>query len=149
MIDEQLTRNFHLSEFLSSDMAVRAGIDNTPPAVELGNIRGFLAPGMQRVRDLLGSPVLVSSGYRSPALNAAVRGSKTSQHMHGLAADFTCPGFGSPLQVARALLASAVEFDQLIQEGQWVHISFTARPRRVVLTAVFSAAGVSYRTGLV
>jgi len=150
MIDERLSPNFWLSEFLHSDTAVRRGLDNTPGDPELSNIRTMLAPGMQSVRDCLGMGVFVTSGYRSPSVNAAVRGSKASQHMAGLAADFVCPSFGSPLTVARHIVThcTQVRFDQLIQEGSWVHISFSAKPRGEVLTAHFGPNGVTYTHGL-
>lgn len=149
MNDERLTADFHLSEFLHSDKAVRLGLDNTPDAAVLGAIRNFLAPGMQQVRDLIGAPINISSGYRAPQVNAAVGGSRSSQHMQGLAADFTSPFFGTPLQIARAIVASRITFDQLIQEGTWVHISFSAKPRRSVLTAKFTNGVASYSHGLV
>lgn len=149
MNDERLTADFHLSEFLHSEKAVRLGLDNTPDAAVLGAIRNFLAPGMQQVRDLIGAPITISSGYRAPQVNAAVGGSRSSQHMQGLAADFTAPFFGTPLQIARAIVASHIKFDQLIQEGSWVHISFSANPRRDVLTAKFTNGVASYSHGLV
>lgn len=149
MIDERIVPSFHLSEFLQSETAARKGLDNTPMTADLANIRNFLAPGMQAVRELLGRPVTITSGYRAPAVNQAVGGARNSQHMVGLAADFICPGFGAPLQIARALVASHITFDQVIQEGSWVHISFSAKPRRVVLTASFTPTGVVYRDGLV
>ncbi len=150
MTDERLTANFWLSEFLASDTAVRLGIDNAPGALHEANIRNVLAPGMQAVRDLLGVPVLISSGYRSPALNAAVRGSQSSQHCSGHAADFRAPSFGSPRKVCEAIVAAMerVKFDQLIHEGSWVHISFSPRRRNEVLTAHFRPGGVSYTRGL-
>jgi hypothetical protein len=123
-------------------------LDNTPDAAVLGAIRNFLAPGMQEVRDLIGAPIHISSGYRSPMVNAAVGGSRSSQHTQGLACDFTAPFFGTPLQICRAIVASKLTFDQLIQEGGWVHISFSAKPRRSVLTAVFKGGAVSYKPGL-
>lgn len=146
---EKLSKSFVLAEFLDSHTGIRMGIDNNPDAVVIAGIRSFLAPGMQKVRDLLGHPVVISSGYRCPALNRAVGGSRNSDHMRGLAADFTCPGYGRPLDVARAIAASWIEFDQLIQEGgQWVHLSFSAKPRKQVLTAKFSNGGVNYAVGL-
>lgn len=76
--------------------------------------------------------MIITSGYRSAELNAAVKGSKTSQHMIGQAIDFTCPGFGSgPHDVAHAL-AQRMEIlgiDQLILENGWVHVSFSLSPR--------------------
>ncbi len=152
MTDERLQQSFWLSEFLRSDTAQRRGLDNTPNAQALANIKLVLAPGMQRVRNLLLQPVLVTSGYRSPAVNAAVGSGHTSQHLQGLAADFVCPEFGTPRRVAQCLLehASEIRFDQLIWEGAWVHVSFTrSAPRGEVLTAHFMAGGgVAYSTGI-
>lgn len=150
MTDEILQQSFRLSEFVRSDYAVRQGIDNMPKARELANLRNILAPGMQRVRDCLGAPVFVTSGYRCPELNRAIGGSASSQHCKGLAADFICPSFGTAKKVARHLLEHGdLRFDQLIWEGGWVHISFTeGAPRRQVLTAHFTGGGVSYAEGL-
>jgi zinc D-Ala-D-Ala carboxypeptidase len=134
----QLTANFTLAEFTASNTAIRHDIDNTPPPRIMQNIRLILAPAMEEVRGLLDAPCRISSGYRSPRLNKLVRGSPSSQHMDGLAADFTCARFGKPLEVARAIAASGIEFDQLINEfGAWVHISFAApgaTPRRELLS---------------
>lgn len=148
MTDEKLSANFHLSELLASQEAARRGITNVPGIADLANIRTFLGPGMQSVRDLLKVPISISSGFRCAALNRAVGGSPTSQHMVGLAADFIAPDFGSPLQIARAIVASKLSFDQLIMEGTWCHISFTATPRRQVLTAKFVNGKPQYSPGL-
>lgn len=149
-MDERLTDNFFLSEFLASDTAARLGIDNTPPAQVMATIRNVLAPGMQAVRDLLGVPILISSGYRSPELNRAIRGAQNSQHSTGHACDFRAPGFGTPRAVCDLLVRhiERLKFDQLIHEGGWAHISFAPRPRNQVLTAHFTPQGVSYTQGL-
>ena len=149
MIDEKITPHFHLSEFLASQDAVRFGIDNIPSALVLANIRNLLAPGLQYVRDKLGHPISISSGYRCPELNTRVGGASNSDHMSGLAADFICPGYGSPKQVCEAIIRSGVGFDQLIHEGTWVHISFDQRPRCQVLTAHFRRGHkTTYTVGL-
>ncbi|MES2959817.1 MAG: D-Ala-D-Ala carboxypeptidase family metallohydrolase [Pseudomonadota bacterium] len=150
MSDERVTADFWLSEFLASDTAERLAIDNTPPPQVLATLRNVLIPAMQQVRDLLGTAVLVSSGYRSPALNAAIRGSQSSQHVTGHACDFRAPRFGTPRVVARHLVdhMQTLHFDQLIWEGGWVHISFGPRPRSQVLTAHFTPRGVSYTQGV-
>lgn len=152
MIDEKIVPSFWLSEFIQSDTALRLGIDNSPKPTELQNIRSILAPGMQRVRECLGMPVFITSGYRSPDLNRAVKGAPDSAHTHGLAADFKCPNFGTPLAVARYLVQRSPDlgFEQLIQEGAWVHIAFPApgdKPSYDVLTAHFNGA-VTYTHGL-
>lgn len=129
-----LSTNFTLDEFTHSQTAARNGIDNTPPDSLLPTLRQT-AYGMELVRTLLGDKaVLVSSGYRGPALNAAVNGSNGSQHLLGEAVDFTCPSYGNPEQIVRAIVASNIPFDQVIQEfGRWVHISFGPRNRRQAL----------------
>lgn len=116
-------------------------MDNTPTPEVLANMRGALVPMLEQIRQILGYPLIISSGYRSPAVNAAVGGSKTSAHMEGYAADFICPKFGSPLDVARKLQASNLEFDQIIQEGNWVHASADPRMRQLAMTAHFGPDG--------
>lgn len=151
MIDERLQNNFWLSEFLRSDMAVRKGLDNTPLPTEMANIRNVLAPGMQRIRNHLRQPVLITSGYRGPEVNRAVGGSVTSQHLHGLAADIICPEYGPPRAVALELQAhmGVLRIDQLIYEGNWVHVSFVpGKPRNESLTAHFRGGRVDYSPGI-
>lgn len=150
MNDTQLTKSFWLSEFVASETATRLGIDNAPPADVVAAITNVLAPGMQAVRDLLGVPVLVTSAYRCPELNAAVHGASSSQHLTGHACDFRAPGFGSPQQVARLLVEQmkGLRWDQLIYEGTWVHISFSPRPRFEALTAHFAGGRVTYTQGI-
>jgi zinc D-Ala-D-Ala carboxypeptidase len=152
MPDERLGSFFWLSEFLRSDTATRKGLANVPDAGALVNIRGVLAPGMERVRNLLAGPVHITSGYRAPEVNRAVGGSGASQHCQGLAADFIAPGFGTPRSIARHLMTHAPElrFDQLIFEGTWVHISFVpGKGRGEVLTAHFMAGQpVTYSRGV-
>ncbi len=151
LVDQPVSADFRLSEFLRSETAVRRGLDNTPPAPVLANLVNVLAPGMQRVRDLLETPVQITSGYRSPELNRAVGGSSTSQHTLGLAADFVSPTFGNPRAICRFLLEhqAVLRWDQLIFEGTWVHISFAdQRPRGQVLTAHFAQGGVTYSPGI-
>lgn len=152
LLDHHISTSFRLSEFLRSESAQRHGIDNTPDAVALANIRNVLGPSMQRVRDLLETPVFVTSGYRSPQVNALVGGSRNSQHLQGLAADFTSPQFGSPRAICKHLLQhpDLIRWDQLIWEGTWVHISFLGQgaPRGQVLTAHFAGGGVTYSQGI-
>ena len=150
MIDPLISQHFRLSEFLDSDTATRLDLDNTPPPDVLATLRNVLIPGMEAVRSILGASVLITSGYRSPSVNAAVRGAASSQHVTGHAADFKCPDFGSPLEVATELVKhmQKLKFDQLIQEGNWCHISFAPRPRNQVLTAHFGGGRVSYTSGL-
>jgi hypothetical protein len=142
----RLSRYYTLARLVHSDTARERGIDNAPPPELIPNLR-LLARGLDRIRLLLGHPLEISSGYRSPALNAAVGGARNSQHAQGLAADFTCPDFGSPLAVARAMRDSGIAFDTLIYEfEEWIHVSFTVTPRRRVLTIYDAKEG--YLDGL-
>lgn len=144
-----LSTHFTLEEMTTSDTAVRLGIDNTPSAQVIDALYTTTA-GLERVRTILGVPLIVSSGYRCPKLNTAVHGAKTSQHLKGEAADFRAPEFGTPLQICRELLkyTDFIGFDQLLFEGTWCHISFSDQPRNEVLTAKFSGGSVTYTKGL-
>lgn len=125
-----LTPHFTLEELCASEFAARNGIDNTPPPEVVANLLR-LARMLEKVRGLLRKPILISSGYRSPELNARIGGSTRSAHMDGRAADFTCPAFGTPYQVARRIAAQRLGFDQMIHEyGRWVHLAVPARNER-------------------
>lgn len=138
----KLSPHFTLAELTVSATAARRGLDNTPPPAVLETLKATAAR-MEQVRAILGGkPIIVISGYRSPAVNAAVKGSRTSAHMTGHAVDFICPGFGLPRLVARRLAAELADFDQLIQEfGQWVHVGFGPGRRNQLLTASRTADG--------
>lgn len=142
----QLSEHFTLEELMFSSTAQRLGIDNTPNAVMVANLTNC-ASGLEEVRALLGRPMSIDSGYRCPDLNKAVGGASNSAHMTGYADDFVCPGFGTPEQIVKAIVASDIVFDQCIQEGTWVHISFDPAARKQVLTAHFGAAGTTYTQG--
>lgn len=141
-----LSLHFSLEELTRSSTAVRLGIDNTPTDEIIEHLK-VAADGMEQVRAILGSQIHVDSGYRCEALNAAVKGAKTSAHMEGYAVDFVCPGFGTPLEIVHLIEKSTIAFDQCIQEGTWVHISFDPQLRRRVLTAHFGAEGTTYTQG--
>jgi len=129
----RLSDFFTLDEFVASQYASRHGIDNSP-SLEIVAKLTRTGLEMDKVRRLLGRPVIVSSGYRCPTLNRAIGSDDDSQHVKGEAVDFICPGFGSPLDVFNKIRLSCIEFDQLIVEcGRWVHISFSPRKRRQCL----------------
>lgn len=149
----QLSRNFSLEELTVSQTAVRAGLLNNPSQTAQNNLR-ITAALLEQVRIVLRSrPITVTSGFRSVAVNELLGSHVTSGHCQGLAADFICPGFGTPREVCEAILESDIVFDQLIYEGGWIHISTvsgTKKARRQVLTAVFKAgAATTYLNGLV
>lgn len=141
----RLSEHFTLGELIFSSTAQRLGIDNEPPPNVLGHLYS-LAQGLERARFALnGMPIHIDSGYRSPALNAIVGGAKNSAHLDGDAADFICPPFGSPLVIVHFLaVQEGFRFDQLIQEGSWVHISFAPALRGEILTATFKDGKATY-----
>lgn len=144
-----LSSHFTLEEALFSSTALRLGISNEPTSPEIIQNLRVAAAGMESVRAILGSlPIHIDSWYRCGILNGMVNGSRTSAHMDGYAVDFTCSPY-SPLQIVQKIIASNILFDQCIQEGKWVHISFAPAMRRKVLTAHFDSHGeATYTEGI-
>ena len=143
-----LSEHFTLEEMVASQIATRRRLDNRPGVQELANLRRVCAT-LEEVRALVGAPVMVSSGYRSKAVNQAAGGASNSAHMRGLAADINVPGMDSKA-LAKLILASNIIFDQLIYEGTWVHFGLSeGKPRREVLTATFNQGGTTYFQGIV
>lgn len=129
----RLTSHFNLDEFLTSDAADHYKLSNEPTPQHLEHLQ-ITATGMEQVRAVFGRPIVISSAYRSPAVNAKVGGTPTSDHPNGWACDFHVAGF-SDYEVALRLASSEVKFDQLIYEkGRCVHISFNPRMRGQVLS---------------
>lgn len=143
----KLSDHFTLEELTVSETAVRKGLDNTPSLEIIENLKK-LASSLEVVRAILGFPIHINSGYRSLAVNIAIGGSKTSAHMQGYAADFVCPQFGKPIDIVKKLANTKLAFDQLIQEGNWVHISFDPKMRHQVLTANFINGKAQYVNGI-
>jgi len=145
-----LSEHFSLEELTASEVAARAGIDNTPSAETMRNLLR-LAAGLELVRAAIGNnPIHVTSGYRSPRLNQMVGGAKNSMHTQGLAADILCPAFGPPLEVCRAIATPRIPVDQIIHEfGRWCHVGFAPNghaARKELLTIANAATG--YELGL-
>lgn len=150
-MDTQLSEHFVLSEMQVSATASRKGIPNVAPPEAVKALKLLCEEILEPVREHYGRPVVITSGYRSPRVNVAVGGSKTSQHCFGEAADFTVPG-KSNIDVCRWIAAN-LTFDQLIYEfGErgWVHCSFSlGRARNQVLTATKANGRTKYLPGLV
>lgn len=151
----QLTRHFMLSELIESQYAERHGISNVPNSPTVMVNLAKLAQLLEDVRAACAhKPVVVTSAYRCPAVNTGIGGSPKSEHLVGAAADIKVPGFGTPLQVARAIVAAKIPFGQLLMEGSWVHVSLPDGERDgQILTAHFVAqpggrARVHYTAGL-
>jgi zinc D-Ala-D-Ala carboxypeptidase len=145
----KISKHFTLDEFLLSEVAARLGLDNTPTLAVIAHL-SLVAATMERIRTLLGnSPIVIHSGYRSRQVNKAVGGAATSAHCRGLACDFVCPRFGTPYEVALAVLRSDTNYDQLILEYGWVHVGLAqeeALSRREALTK--RSAFTAYETGI-
>ena len=151
----RLSKNFALSEMVKSATAERLNVDNSPSDIHLVNLTHLAIHILQPVRDEFGV-ITINSGYRSPALNAKVGGSKTSQHCNGQAADFE--SFSTPNPVLAKWIANNLEFDQLILEfydgvnpnSGWVHCSYNLMGnRKKILTALKTGGKVVYKNGFV
>ena len=135
MKDINLSEHFTLEELLESDLAVRHNISEQYIISDaiLQNLKKLAINVLEPLRVIIGKPIIVSSGYRCPRVNKAAKGSKTSQHMQGMAADIKVKGM-TPEQVFQKITTSGLVFDQCIQEfaskGGWVHISYDSKRLR-------------------
>lgn len=156
---EKLSQNFNLEEFTTSSTAKAKGISNTPTATHKGNLKYLCLSVLEPLRALLNAKytiyqgkkvksvsIRITSGYRSPALNKAVRGSTTSAHCQGLAADFdaiinftdgtkkTIPYTETYENIKGWVKTGKLTLDQLIQEksgsSTWIHIGVKADNNR-------------------
>ena len=151
----RISKNFSLSEMVKSATAVRLNVDNSPNSVHLVNLTHLAIHILQPVRDQFGV-ITINSGYRSPALNAKVGGSKTSQHCNGQAADFE--SFSTPNPDLAKWITKNLDFDQIILEfydgldpnSGLIHCSYNLMGnRKKIMTALKTKSGVVYRNGFV
>jgi hypothetical protein len=142
----KLSDHFTLEQLTASSVALRKGIPNVPSADTIENLK-ILAQTLERIQEIVG-PIHIDSAYRSIRVNLAVGGSAHSAHIEGYAADIVAPGFGTPLEVCKAIAGSGIHFDQLLQEGTWTHISIDPKMRQEILTAHFLNGKVAYTQGL-
>ena len=126
-----LSKNLSLAEVTKSVTASRLGIKNEPDEWTVQNLRAIAESIFQPLRNAFGTPIFVSSGYRSEDLNVAIGGSKRSKHIQGRALDLDADVFGGCTngEIFRYILNN-LEFDQLIWEfgdednPDWVHVSY-------------------------
>lgn len=149
----QLSEHFELAEFLVSETAARRGIANEPSPEVIENLRRLCQSVLEPLRAKLGRPVVITSGYRSLALNIAVGGNNSSLHMLGRAADIIMPGM-TPLVVCEAVRKLKLPCPQIIHEfGRWTHLTVAksdesiSRPQ--LLTAKLVQGKTVYASGLV
>ena len=128
----KLSKYFTYNELTLSETAKRLKYTNQPPPKELKSLTNT-AQQLDKVRELLGCPVIVTSGYRSLAVNRAIGSSDNSQHVRGEAVDFRTLEH-SPREIVELIKKSDIPYDQLILEyDSWVHISFSSRNRKQIL----------------
>lgn len=127
----QLSKDFWLSEFTRSDNAKRLGISNMPTEDHIDNLKLLCENILQPIRDHFDCPIFLSSGYRSKALNAKLKGTATnSQHSTGEAVDIDMDGNEVTNAEIFNYIKDNLPFDQLIWEfgtdknPGWVHVSY-------------------------
>jgi len=144
-----LSPHITVAEFEASETATRKGIDNHLPPQFFPAAESLCINVLEKVRAHYGKPIIITSGYRSQELNTAIGSHPSSQHTRGQAADFHVVGH-TPLDVAKWIPTSGIEYDQLIYEGAWVHVSHKeGLNRRECKTAFFSNEGVHYEHGII
>tara|TARA_B110000305_G_scaffold162133_1_gene179398 strand:- start:188 stop:649 length:462 start_codon:yes stop_codon:yes gene_type:complete len=132
----KLSANFQLSELVKSQTAERKGIPNNPSPAHIDNLKALCVNVLQPIRSHFESPVLISSGYRSPELCIAIGSKITSQHATGNAADLEVPGVDN--KELAIWIKENLEYDQLILEfyrdgepdSGWVHVSWNSEKNR-------------------
>jgi hypothetical protein len=148
----QLSKNLSLAEVVRSESAKRNGISNNPTKEHLDNLVSIALNVFQPIRDNFLVPIHISSGYRSAALNASIKGaSKTSQHSKGQALDIDMDGTKITNKQIFDFIKDNIEFDQLIWEfgtdknPDWVHVSYAkGKNRKQILKAVRRNGKTSY-----
>ena len=118
---------FTIAELYRSNTADRLGINNRCKQEHITALTALVDNVLDPLREWWEKPLVVSSGYRCPELNSAVKGSKTSQHMMGQAADIDT-GDRQQNKLLFEYIRKNLPFDQLIDESNfaWVHVSFRA-----------------------
>lgn len=145
--DQMLSPHFCLDEFTKSPTAIKHGIQNVPSQEAVQNLKRLCQGNLEPLREELGLPVVITSGFRTIALNALLaHSSKHSQHTQGQAADFYVASGQSGLS-RRELLIKAfrliitseqIDYDQLILYPSFIHVSYVSREanRRTILLAM-------------
>lgn len=129
MKDIQLSKHFKLSEFIKSPTASAKGIDNTPSLEIVSNLQYLCMHCLEPLREQFNTPIIISSGYRCPKLNTAVKGASNSNHLYGYAADIRIPNNETGKRWFLWMMNN-LQFDELITEREyansptfWIHIA--------------------------
>ena len=149
----KISPNLNLAEITRSNTAKRHGIDNTPTAEHLENFKLLADKVFEPIREHFKTPIFISSGYRSKALNAFIKGSASSQHCKGQAIDIDMDGSNGEVtnRMVFDFIKNKLDFDQLIWEfgtdfnPDWVHVSYVkGKNRKQKLKAIRSGGKTSY-----
>ena len=149
----ELSKHLELAEVIRSSTAKRLGINNSPIAEHLSNLKALAENIFEPIREHFKRPIFISSGYRSAALNKATPGaSKTSQHSLGEALDIDMDGTEISNKQIFHFIKDNLDFDQLIWEfgtkdnPDWVHVSHKAqgKQRKQILVAIKSKGKATY-----
>ena len=154
ILNQNLSPHFTLAEMCESRTAEKHGIENEPSPEAVENLRRLCEGCLEPLREAIGLPVVITSGFRTKALNNILaHSSSTSQHMRGQAADFWVQGHTDSTDntdisglSARELLIKAfrtiildegIDYDQLILYPSFIHVSYVSRDRnrRKITTA--------------
>lgn len=150
----KLSTNFSLQELTKSDIAIRMQIDNTASPQVVENLQALVDNVLQPLRDAFG-PIIVTSGYRSKAVNKACGGSIASHHCQGYAADFEALGVDN--RELALYIKEQLKFTQLILEfyedgvpdSGWVHCAYDSKDLKgQVLTARKVNGRTKYDNGI-
>ncbi|KAA1293786.1 D-Ala-D-Ala carboxypeptidase family metallohydrolase [Leptospira interrogans] len=142
-----LSKNFTLSELT----VTQTGLPNDPDERQIVNLKRLCETILEPLREAIGKPIGINSGFRSPAVNRKIKGSVTSQHMAGEAADLCVAGM-STLDVVKTIVSLNLPYHQLINEGMagvtWVHVSVAPqgiKPKKEILNAFGSPGRMKYQ----
>jgi hypothetical protein len=150
----KLSEHLSLSEVTRSESAKRKGISNMPTEAHIANFKLLAENIFEPIRNHFRCPIIISSGYRSKELNAAIGGSATSQHCSGEAIDIDMDG--TPNGVTNRMVFDYIKdnltWDQMIFEfgdkenPDWVHVSYesSGKQRKQILRAVRTNGKTSY-----
>jgi NADH dehydrogenase FAD-containing subunit len=146
-----ISKHITLTEATKSNTATRLGINNTPNEATIETMKLTAEKVFEPLREILGA-IRVSSFYRSPDLNRAIGGSKSSQHCKGEAIDIDMDGTTVTNKQVFDFIKDNVNFDQLIWEfgtdanPDWVHVSYesTGKQRKQILKAVKVGGATKY-----
>lgn len=152
-------KHFSIKELSRSETASRRGINNTPNSAIVSALTALIDNVLDPLREKWGAPIIVTSGYRCPALNRTIGGASGSQHTKGEAADIRTLSDSREenMKLLKCLLDSGIEFDQVIAEDvdgagrpDWIHVSFTrSRANRKKRTTMKKIAGrTTYINGI-